>query len=773
MLLLATLLMIQGPSTTLTDESPDPGAATGGTSSTAGVAYALAAAPDALYCVALNSGVWKAALGADAVPAGWVQLANSPRYAHCIAVDPTNPAHVVVGEREGDAVANDSERTGLWQSFDGGATFPHFVDPAANAPGARRSRAVRAIALTPKGTILVATANGLGRLKGRARALDHAHSPEADVQTVAIWRDWVFARTADTVHASRDDGATWSSHRIPARVGAFTVGNGSRGDVQALAGIGTADGKVFVYLPFKPREDNGNRNTLLILDVKADTWQAQQIDTGNGTGLGGRRQIHAWYVDKEGLGDRISERIQLVFCGGQDISQATAVGVDGTPEWRTIARTWAAGPGPDGKKDDVHSDVWAMHFDARGRALWLGTDGGVYGRDPFAADSAWVRHNAGLHTQHVHAIVAVPSRGQDLVAYATQDNDAWKRDEAGTWTQIGGLGDANWLAAVPGDPRFVLTGRHCQCVCLSAFATGATPGSKLGGLVLANDLTFGGMQCFCFEQPRRDEAASPAPGGATALLLARLPLQFRGKSGLTAVPGRLGTPTASGGPALLRNRSFATNPDLNVNKGEGWEVVCDDLPPDTRGFWAAGGTKDPSYFLFGEGGGSRRLYRRDAKSAWKPMPVAEVNPMAEYGPLFVNPYDSSELFVSTAAGVFASHDGGAKFALDKALTALASANGRYPAQGVFAGGNGRDVLHATQANPMCPLSCMAFLRDDPRIAVACSPFTGVFVRKAGGAWHDLSDHLPKPFTPVSSVAITPAAIHVATEGRGVLAIRDY
>src|SRR5262245_59648964 len=515
MLLLATLLLFQGPSPTLTDESPDAGAVSGGMSSTAGVAYALAAAPDALYCVALNAGVWKAALGSDAVPAAWVQLANSPRYASCIAVDATNPAHIVVGERDGDASASDSERTGLWQSFDGGATFPHWVDPASNAPGARHSRAVRTIAITHKGTVLVATANGLGRLKDRAKALDYTHSPEADVQTVATYRDQVFARTADTVFASRDDGVSWSSHKIPARVGAFTVGNGSRGDAQALRGIVTAAGKAFVYLPFKPREDNGNRNTLLILDVKADSWQAQQIDSGNGTGLGGRRQIHAWYVDKAGLADKIGERFQLLFCCGQDIAQATAMGADGTPEWRTIARTWAAGPGPDGKTDDVHPDVWAMHFEAQGRALWLGCDGGVYGRDPFAQGRNWVRHNAGLHTHHVHAIVAVPSSGQDLVAYATQDNDAWRRDEAGTWTQIGGLGDANWLAAVPGDPRFVLTGRHCQCVRLSAFATGATPGSKLGGLVLANDLAFGGMQCFCFEQLRRDETASPAPGGAT------------------------------------------------------------------------------------------------------------------------------------------------------------------------------------------------------------------------------------------------------------------
>src|SRR5262249_23685878 len=157
--------------------------------------------------------------------------------------------------------------------------------------------------------------------------------------------------------------------------------------------------------------------------------------------------------------------------------------------------------------------------------------------------------------------------------------------------------------------------------------------------------------------------------------------------------------------------------------------------------------------------------RRDAAArTWVPMALAGVNPMAEYGPLFVDPYDTRELFASTATGVFASHDGGLTFALDARLTALVSGDGKYPLPASFAGGNRRNVLHATQANPMCPLSCMAFLRDDPKTVVAASPFTGVFVRHHDQPWRDLSDQLPRPFSPVSTVAITPRSIYVGTEG---------
>jgi hypothetical protein len=73
---------------------------------------------------------------------------------------------------------------------------------------------------------------------------------------------------------------------------------------------------------------------------------------------------------------------------------------------------------------------------------------------------------------------------------------------------------------------------------------------------------------------------------------------------------------------------------------------------------------------------------------------------------------------------------------------------------------------------MATLSHMAFLREDPRVAVAASPFTGVFFHD-GSAWRDLAGFLPKPLALVSAVGIDSRSIYVAFEGRSIVEIDDY
>ena len=55
----------------------------------------------------------------------------------------------------------------------------------------------------------------------------------------------------------------------------------------------------------------------------------------------------------------------------------------------------------------------------------------------------WVTQGDGLHTHSIHTISLVPGT-PSLVAYATQDNDAWWRKADGNWDHSNLLGDANW-----------------------------------------------------------------------------------------------------------------------------------------------------------------------------------------------------------------------------------------------------------------------------------------------------------------------------------------
>src|SRR5579863_5289071 len=87
--------------------------------SASGLVINVAGDKNGLYAVALNSGVWKTQLNANGQFDSWQQLAQSPRYAYCIAVDPNSPNHIAVGEREGDGIDISQRNSGLWESYDG------------------------------------------------------------------------------------------------------------------------------------------------------------------------------------------------------------------------------------------------------------------------------------------------------------------------------------------------------------------------------------------------------------------------------------------------------------------------------------------------------------------------------------------------------------------------------------------------------------------------------------------------------------------------------
>jgi hypothetical protein len=64
-------------------------------SSSGGLTYALAGDDGALYPVSLDAGFWRSPTSRV-----WSQL-KGPRYALSVAVDPADPSHLAVGERDG------------------------------------------------------------------------------------------------------------------------------------------------------------------------------------------------------------------------------------------------------------------------------------------------------------------------------------------------------------------------------------------------------------------------------------------------------------------------------------------------------------------------------------------------------------------------------------------------------------------------------------------------------------------------------------------------
>ena len=125
----------------------------------AGVIGALAGNEGNLYAIGKNAGVWRSTNSGP-----WQQLPASPRYAFAIAVDPADPIHIVVGEREGDATDPSLNEGGLWESRDVGNSWTLTYDPFP----ASQSHRIRAIAFGRfNHSLFIGTDSGVGRLAGR------------------------------------------------------------------------------------------------------------------------------------------------------------------------------------------------------------------------------------------------------------------------------------------------------------------------------------------------------------------------------------------------------------------------------------------------------------------------------------------------------------------------------------------------------------------------------------------------------------------------------
>jgi hypothetical protein len=261
-------------------------------------------------------------------------------------------------------------------------------------------------------------------------------------------------------------------------------------------------------------------------------------------------------------------------------------------------------------------------------------------------------------------------------------------------------------------------------------------------------------------------------------MLAKMPLQYQDAS------GHLVTVIDDGQPlAIVRNRVWLNHPDINQARGQGWELMADNLPAGTVGFLVANGHQHPALFvLAGPDTNTLDLYRWDGNQhgTWTKLPIngfdryGNVKPSqllwgGPKGPVFVNPYNANQIYALTAVGVRFTTKGGTNprdWRDETALTRAITGNGQYPLTGYVAD-NVTNVMLAARRWGAATLADMAFEFGLPDHVVAASPFTGVFYNKGDGQWSDMRAGLPSVYTPVSSVAIFGNAITVGMEGRGL------
>jgi len=775
---------------TLQDISPDAAnGANQASASTAGLTVALAGNTSRVYAVSLNAGVWRS----DGADHAWEQLTNSPPRAYSIASDPRDNQHVIVGEREDDKSDLPARHSGVWETRDGGDTWSYILDPVTVGCTAQ---AVPSVAINAEGDLFAATSCGVARrsVGSTTFAIAAETSGLGNITALATSPHAVWARTSDRLLIGDAPGQLWSVKAIPD----YAVNAQPATDLYSLAPTDT-----FAYFtccsksipPNCPDAANpgtfGSVDTMLVYDLSLDAWTLQPAVVNgtpalgcDGTELGGSKFVRAYSITSA-PGLPIVRPVRLFYSAAQDIYEATGFNANGTVSgWSRILST--------ANGDNVHSDLWDFLLDPRTAHLWVASDGGVFERTSLETNTPWVSRNQGLHTHHVHTLTLMGGSALPAPAltYPTSDNDAWYSTQLSSPTSwhVSSLGDVNWTA---GDVANTHRGIVVRQPGNGQAASVRDTSPYIVGVSLRHD-AIDGPASFHFIQTLAGEAAPDTT--LDAVMLTMLPLQYfdAGTKTLQNVPGSLGDASNAGRLVVLRHHHFESAEDINVGKGAGWSVEVDP-PAGTSRFWVTGGHDNPLYFaLASDASGKLKLFKQNGwangRTQWQELNVqgriADPRPYPDSrilsddhlwkGPVFVNPYNRDEIFVLTTGGVRVSQNGGAEFTLDKPLTALVNGGGAYPLTPAFPGGDPTGVRKANRSdlNAMGALADLAFLREDPSVAVASSPYTGLFYR-SGGQWLDLAPFLPAIRTPISSVAIDTSSIYFATEGRGVFRLIGY
>lgn len=788
--------------------------------SSAGVIYQLAGNQDALYAVSLDAGVWRRKRGG-----WWAQLPNSSILTASLAVDPINPRHLMSGDRNGDASqgVNDQARfdlaqAGVWESVDGGDNWTWSLTPltrlttplAPVACNGLQSQAIPAVAFTPTGTMLAGTPCGIARRTSGASSWSYAESPGGIglVTAFAVSRItpaqavlWALARRLDNsgfvILTSIDDANSWTTFSIPSLVdglGIVQALNSSAVSTGDLFSLGAFDQTaVMVFNPTPRADTSDNRSVLLYFNRLSGSFSSDVLsNANNGTGLGGRRSFHTLPIRPPFA---VGNGLRLLFNSGQDILEGTGIDAKGHVVWASVARSDCAGCGDD--RHPFHADIWdALPSETDGE-MWIATDGGVYRKaDGFHS------YNDGLHTQHIHSLAVLGHSGKPRLFYATADNDAWFRNEdvaSPVWKSYDNLGDVNWVAGNIGSTALAVAVRHEGAATITDFdqpVSGAKHVSDKISIRCSRGLDANGHDICAGTVPGPTEWQVVQSGVGDQLAdlvdvvwLARPKLSFNDGGNivdLASGPLAVALKSAVGDRVLLRNRTFASDPDINESKFGGWTLESGNVPGGSSRVWASGGhASDPATYyvcVCSSPNVPVQLFKQTQRAAaWKEiipiivrdgrpvrLEVLRPEPGTIRGPLFVDGVFPDHLAIATTKGPVWSFDGGSTFQLDNVLFALLTNSGQFPLANSFPAGNGADVAHNGRGAQQMYLGDVAF-GDGGQLAVA-SPFTGVFYKGPGLAnyWLNPRAALPPVLPTVSSIAFAGTDLYVATEGRSLL-----
>lgn len=436
---------------------------------------ALAAAPPGLY---LRGSRQRQALLEDAPPSaaivwrplGPVGIPDGQTYGTgpsstttmagrvpAIAVDPSDPTHVLVGSAAG----------GIWETSDGGQTWEPRTDDQATL-------SIGALAFDPSDSTSVYAGTGEGNSEyfhlGQGLLVSRDGGTTwstlaADVfagigfyRLVVDPRDGqrLIAATTGGAAVSANGGTTWSllhqdltwdvslayvEDEAEILLAAADGLYGSRAAVAPtsvdLAGLGTLDpdrermavahvpadpGQAFVFAAtqgearlWHRESSNGTFEPVELPSFAVGEYVENVLDVGQGS--------YDWHLSIP------PERDDTIYLGAIELVKGMRTGASW--EWSDISSRLDHG-------DSIHPDQHTMAFAAQdANVVYAGSDGGVF-RSADGGES-WQSLNAGLAISEVEYLTQRPDDPQWLLA-GLQDNGTIRREGPDEWTQVG-LGD--------------------------------------------------------------------------------------------------------------------------------------------------------------------------------------------------------------------------------------------------------------------------------------------------------------------------------------------
>jgi hypothetical protein len=741
---------------------------------TAGRTLSICGTTNSLFIFNDNAGVWTST-GAPT----WTQLPKGPiassLFPHSeIASDPRTPGHAVA-----------ATLAGAFETADGGTTWTLALDPTTESSWNCPTQAIRSVVFSNSSALVLALDCGIAMRASGANTFSLFRT-NAQVTALAVSQTKLWARTAGSLFCLPDGSAQWTtllnnSINLPAP---------NENDQFSLAAFDN-----FAYMPsaISGLGGCGDGCMLGIYNVANGTLTSQPVQSllnGNatqvcdGTGLGGRKFVRAFIRKDTSLPNSVGPggRQQLFFGSGQEIYQAADIGASGNPSnWKLVIASWESGSKTSSGATPpvtIHADIWDFLIDISvgGNRAWVAGDGGVYQIQlgtpfTFPESAGWTLFFGGMHTHQAHMVSVVPTNpvNRSCVAYPTGDNEAWYQgssmrvNPAADWevtnTPEWNLGDVNWTIVDASSSRFMFLVRNQEYAALVDFSNPKSDSrfvsfldfwKKKNGTAL--DLVPGHF--FPSGPTALQFIPSPKSAGGfltlDAVMMCDLPLITYDGTTDTNNPmfptsNPLGQST-NGQPVLIRNHNFEVNADINTSKGAGWAVEVNPMPANVQGFYVTGGRTTPIYYSF-TGAGELLKF---SGGKWSPVTSGLIS-SAQFGPAFVNPFDSQVIFAITPASIIWSNNGGTNFNPDSALSELVTGDKNLS---------------------MNSLAQIAFNFDNPAEIVAGGA-AGIFYRNAGGRWSDLTHLLPTPVSALTGVAIDSEAIYASFDSRSIIRITSY